>query len=506
MAILPGSTLGPYEIISELGAGGMGIVYRARDTRLDRDVAIKVLPEHVAGDADLRQRFEREARAVAGLSHPNICTLHDIGEQDGQPFLALELLEGSSLAERLGNQPVRLEQLLEWGVQLADALAAAHAKGIVHRDIKPGNVFVTTAGPVKMLDFGLAKPGAAGPEVGGGAGFDRPTVLNEHLTTPGMALGTVAYMSPEQVRGEELDARTDLFSLGVVLYELATGSLPFTGQTGAVAVDHLLNRPPPPPQQVNADVPAELARIIDKALEKDRRLRYQTAADIRSDLMRLRRDSGSHPVEAARISVARAETASLRIVHPWEAVARDGRDFAGQGAGIMYWFRVPLGGICYQDGFRNALQPALENPRISQVRFVLDSSVPAIHEAWNALVLPLLEAWSKHADREIEIDRQDDEGRVVDRGTGATLLTWVAVDLSEEFSPCFKLLVDDPGLDEPGEPQAQVFLSTATRTVRFGDGSRHTIRIPDTILRVRASDDASLLDALSRIASQWDLL
>ena len=227
---------------------------------------------------------------------------------------------------------------------------------------------------------------------------------------------------------------------------------------------------------------------------------------MRSDLMRLRRDSGSHPVEAARNSVARAETANLRIVHPWEAVARDGRDFAGQGAGIMYWFRVPLGGICYQDGFRNALQPALENPRISQVRFVLDSSVPAIHEAWNALVLPLLEAWGKQADRGIEIDRQDDEGRVVDRGTGATLLTWVAVDLSEEFSPCFKLLVDDPGLDEPGEPQAQVFLSTAMRTVRFGDGSRHTIRIPDTILRVRASDDASLLDALSRIASQWDLL
>ena len=163
MAILPGSTLGPYEIIGELGAGGMGIVYRARDTRLDRDVAIKVLPEHVAGDADLRQRFEREARAVAGLNHPNICTLHDIGEQDGQPFIALELLEGSSLAERLGKQPVRLEQLLEWGVQLADALAAAHAKGIIHRDIKPGNVFVTTAGPVKVLDFGLAKPGAAGP-------------------------------------------------------------------------------------------------------------------------------------------------------------------------------------------------------------------------------------------------------------------------------------------------------------------------------------------------------
>ena len=506
MAILPGSTLGPYEIIGELGAGGMGIVYRARDTRLDRDVAIKVLPEHVAGDADLRQRFEREARAVAGLNHPNICTLHDIGEQDGQPFIALELLEGSSLAERLGKRPVRLEQLLEWGVQLADALAAAHAKGIVHRDIKPGNVFVTTAGPVKVLDFGLAKPGAAGPAVGVGVGYDGPTVLQDHLTKPGMALGTVAYMSPEQVRGEELDARTDLFSLGVVLYELATGSLPFTGQTGAVAVDHLLNRPPPPPQQVNADVPAELARIIDKALEKDRRLRYQTAADMRSDLVRLRRDGGSHPVEAARNSVARAETASLRIVHPWEAVARDGRDFAGHGAGIMYWFRVPLGGLCYPGGFRSALQPALENPRISQVRFVLDSSVPAVQEAWDELVIPLLEAWAKEAERSIDIERRDDEGRIVERTMGSTLLTWVAADLSEEFSPCFKLLVDDPSMDEPGEPQAQIFLSTATRTVRFGDRSRRTIRIPDTILRVRATDDASLLDALSRIASQWDLL
>ena len=276
----------------------------------------------------------------------------------------MELLEGQVLSQRIGSHAVRIEQVVEWGLHVADGLAAAHAKGIVHRDIKPGNIFITAGESAKVLDFGLAKPSSPGTEGDRAEGFDRPTALETPLTTPGVALGTVAYMSPEQVYDDTLDTRTDLFSLGVVLYQLATGTLPFTGKTSAAIVDHMLHRAPTPPTQLNPEVPDELARIIDKALEKDRRLRYQTASDLRSDLARLRRDADSHSVQV-RGDVDRKEVQRLRIIHPWEAVARDGREFAKQGVGIMYWFRVPLGGICHPEGFRNALEPALDNPRIS---------------------------------------------------------------------------------------------------------------------------------------------
>ena len=504
MPLETGTQLGPYEILSPLGAGGMGEVYKARDTRLDRTVAIKVLPAHVADDPGLRQRFELEAKTISSLNHPNICTLYDIGEHDGRPLIAMELLEGQVLSQRIASHAIRIEQVVEWVLQVADGLAAAHAKGIVHRDIKPGNIFITAGESAKVLDFGLAKTSSLGREVERTEGDDRPTALEAPLTTPGVALGTVDYMSPEQVYGEALDARTDLFSLGVVLYQLATGASPFTGKTSAALVDKLLHQTPTLPRQLNAEVPAELERIINKALEKDRRLRYQTAADLHSDLARLKRDTDSHPV-AARVDVARGGVQRLRIIHPWEAVARDAQEFARQGVGIMYWFRSPLGGICYSEGFRNALQPALDNPRISKVRFVLDSSVPTVQQAWDGLVIPLLQAWAKGTDREIAIDRHDDGGRLVDQVEGTTLLTWVAADLSEEFSPSFKLLVDDPDMDEPGESQAQIFLATVTRNVRLTDGTRRTIRIPDTILRVRSSEDESLLHAFGRIATQWDL-
>ena len=393
MPLEAGTQLGPYEIVSAIGAGGMGEVYKARDTRLDRTVAIKVLPEHVAADPDMKQRFEREARTVAALSHPHICTLYDVGEHEGRPFIAMELLEGQVLSQRMSSHAVRPEQVVEWVLQVADGLAAAHAKGIVHRDIKPGNIFITAGESAKVLDFGLAKASSLEREVERTEGFDRPTALEAPLTTPGMALGTVAYMSPEQVYGEALDTRTDLFSLGVVLYQLATGALPFTGKTSAALVDNMLHGAPTPPRQLNPEMPAELERIINKALEKDRWLRYQTASDLHSDLARLKRDTDAHPAEV-RIDVARGEVQRLRIIHPWEAVARDGREFARQGVGIMYWFRVPLGGIGYPEGFRNALQPALENPRISKVRFVLDSSVPAGQQAWDGLVIPLLQTWA----------------------------------------------------------------------------------------------------------------
>ena len=505
MALEPGTTLGPYQVTAKIGEGGMGEIYKATDTRLDRTVAIKVLPEHVADDPDLKQRFEHEARTVAALSHPHICTLYDVGEHDGRPFIAMELLEGQVLSQRIASHPVRMEQVVEWSLQVADGLAAAHAKGIVHRDIKPGNIFITTGESAKVLDFGLAKASAQERDAERARGSDRPTALERPLTTPGVAHGTVAYMSPEQVYGEALDPRTDLFSLGVVLYQLATGTLPFTGKTSAAVVDHMLHRAPTPPTQLNPEIPGELARIIDKALEKDRRLRYQTATDLRSDLARWKRDTGSHPAQGWG-DVARGEAQRLRIIHPWEAVARDGREFAREGVGIMYWFRVPLGGICFPEGFRNALEPALDNPRISKVRFVLDSSAPAAQEAWDDLLIPLLQAWAKRTDREVALDQHDDGGRLVDQGEGTALLTWVAADLSEEFSPSFKLLVDDPDMDEPGEPQAQIFLSTVTRNVRLSDGKRRTIRIPDTILRVQSSEDESLLDALGRIATQWDFL
>ena len=234
------------------------------------------------------------------------------------------------------------------------------------------------------------------------------------------------------------------------------------------------------------------------------RVRYnQTASDLRSDLARFKRDNDSHPLQQVAPAV-RDGAESLRIVHPWEAVARDAREFAQHGAGIMYWFRVPVGGICFPEGFRNALQPALENPRISKVRFVLDSSAPASLEAWTGLVIPLLESWGTQNDRQISIEQDEEDGRVVEQGGATTLLTWVATDLSEEFSPSFKLFLDDPDLEEPGEPQAQIFLATVTRNVRLRDGQRQTIRVPDTILRVQSSEDESLLHALGRIANQWD--
>jgi len=385
--------------------------------------------------------------------------------------------------------------------QIAEALEAAHEAGVIHRDLKPANIKVRDDGTVNVLDFGLAKALDPTPE---GDLSQLPT-LTAMASQAGVIMGTVAYMSPEQVYGSALDPRSDLFSLGVVLYQLATGTLPFTGKTSAALVDHMLHRAPTPPGQLNAAVPGELERIITKALEKDCRLRYQTASDLRSDLALLKRDFDSHPVEA-RVDVARGGVQRLRIIHPWEAVARDGREFARQGVGIMHWFRVPLGGICHPGGFRNSLQPALDNPRISTVRFVLDSSAPAGQQAWDGLVIPLLQAWAKRSDREIALDRHDDGGRLVELVEGTTLLTWVATDLSEEFSPSFKLLVDDPDMDELGESQAQIFLSTVTRNVRLSDGKRRTIRIPDTILRVRSSEDESLLHALGRIANQWDFV
>lgn len=500
-----------YRILEKIGEGGMGVVYRAEDERAQRQVAIKLLCLEHASDNAAVERFHREARIAASVSHPNVCAVYEFGDHDGSPYMVMELLDGQTLRELMNGRPIELERLLDLAIQVADGIEATHDSGVIHRDIKSTNILITQSGEAKVLDFGLAKLCKKD-----GTELSQPIEKEHVVSMPGLTVGTVTHMSPEQVAGRELDRRTDIFSLGIVLYEMATGILPFHGGSSLLVMQAILYKSFPRASQVNRQVPAALDRILNKALEKDREQRYQTVSALKNDLEQLRLDISTPampsddqgsvtPAQPVTSSDATAALAPISVVEPWDSIARDSRDYAERGTGIMYWFRIPLGGISHPGGFRSMLQPALENPRITKIRFILDSSSMPV-ETWRSQVVPMVLSWAKRKRQALRLDEQDGRGRFYDPGTARTLLSWLFTDLSCDFTPSFKIFVDDSDAGVTGLAEAEMVIATTTRSVRLSDGNQQTVRVPDTLMRVRASADQKLLKTLRSVARRWDFL